>query len=217
MTVELKDPEQAAASEPEAIEGGAKLDEADRALLADAKRQLERHKRDARTAELFAFFASLVAIAALLAVAFKLDDQSNSGQISAAPGATPQGTMPAGSPMSGGGPAAASPSAGATKTVSIQLGEMFVKPNVSTVAAGKVTFVAHNSGKMTHELMVERSPIKVDAPGQPNEDAALGMVPDMAPGESGRMTLNLRPGTYELFCNIPGHYAAGQHVTFTVQ
>ncbi len=43
------------------------------------------------------------------------------------------------------------------------------------------------------------------------------MIPDMGPGGSGRMTLNLRPGTYELFCNVPGHYAAGQHVTFTVR
>ena len=32
----------------------------------------------------------------------------------------------------------------------------------------------------------------------------------------GRMTLRLSPGTYMLFCNAPGHYAAGQHILFDV-
>ena len=30
------------------------------------------------------------------------------------------------------------------------------------------------------------------------------------------LTLNLKPGKYQLFCNVPGHYAAGQHIPFTV-
>jgi uncharacterized cupredoxin-like copper-binding protein len=34
--------------------------------------------------------------------------------------------------------------------------------------------------------------------------------------ESGHMTLNLKPGTHELFCNAPGHYAMGQHTMFEV-
>jgi uncharacterized cupredoxin-like copper-binding protein len=42
------------------------------------------------------------------------------------------------------------------------------------------------------------------------------MVQEMRPGQSGRVTLRLKPGKYELFCNVPGHYAAGQHTVFTV-
>jgi uncharacterized cupredoxin-like copper-binding protein len=42
------------------------------------------------------------------------------------------------------------------------------------------------------------------------------MIQDMAPGESGKMTLDLKPGMYMLFCNITGHYAAGQHTVFRV-
>ncbi len=26
----------------------------------------------------------------------------------------------------------------------------------------------------------------------------------------------LKPGNYVLFCNVSGHYAAGQHIPFTV-
>jgi uncharacterized cupredoxin-like copper-binding protein len=30
------------------------------------------------------------------------------------------------------------------------------------------------------------------------------------------MTLKLTPGNYMLFCNVSGHYAAGQHIRFSV-
>ena len=119
---------------------------------------------------------------------------------------------PSGMPMMGGSGA----SQGAITTVEVELGEMYVKPSVSTVRAGKVKFVARNVGRVEHELMVERMPIKMDAPGMPTEDAAIGMIEEMAPMHGGRMTLRVRPGNYELFCNVPGHYAAGQRTTLTV-
>ena len=64
--------------------------------------------------------------------------------------------------------------------------------------------------------MIERAPIKMTSPNQPNEDAAQGMIDDMSTGQAGRMTVRLSPGRYVLFCNAPGHYAAGQHTTFTI-
>jgi uncharacterized cupredoxin-like copper-binding protein len=118
----------------------------------------------------------------------------------------------------GGGPTSTQSGSGvaASRTVTANLGEMWVRPNASSISAGKVTFVAHNTGQLVHELMVERTPLKMEGPGRPNEKAAIGMIPDLKPGASGRMTLKLKPGTYELFCNVPGHYAAGQHTTFRV-
>jgi uncharacterized cupredoxin-like copper-binding protein len=101
-------------------------------------------------------------------------------------------------------------------TVYVQLGDIWVAPTVASVHAGKVTFKAKNVGQLPHELMIERMPMKFDAPMQPNEDAAQGMIPDMDGGASGQMTVRLRPGTYTLFCNVDGHYAAGQHITFNV-
>lgn len=162
--------------------------------------------------QLAAFFAVLLGIAALLAVAFKLDDNQT--------GATAmhnqmRGNMPA--TMGGvAAEAATQSSTGAVHQVTAKLGDYWVRPDVTSVPAGKVTFTAKNVGQVPHELMIERMPIKMDAPGQPNEDAALGMIEDMEPGQSGHMTLDLKPGTYMLFCNVPGHYAMGQHTMFKV-
>jgi uncharacterized cupredoxin-like copper-binding protein len=100
--------------------------------------------------------------------------------------------------------------------VYVQLGDYWAAPAVSSVSAGKFTFIANNVGRVPHELMVERMPMKFDSPMHPNEDAAQGMIEDMDPGKTGRMTVNLKPGTYMLFCNLPGHYVAGQHTTFKV-
>ena len=111
---------------------------------------------------------------------------------------------------------AAQVAAAKTGTVYVQLGDIWVAPTVPSVKSGKVVFKAKNVGKLEHELMVERMPMKFDAPMQPNEDAAQGMIPDMEGGGSGQMTMHLKPGTYMLFCNVEGHYAAGQHMRFTV-
>jgi uncharacterized cupredoxin-like copper-binding protein len=116
----------------------------------------------------------------------------------------------------GGGSKAATPNTSSHPVVSSSLGEYWIHPSTTSVPAGKVEFMARNVGQVTHELMVERAPIKMDGPGQPNEDAALGMIQDMAPGASGKMTLNLKPGMYMLFCNITGHFAAGQHTMLRV-
>jgi uncharacterized cupredoxin-like copper-binding protein len=100
--------------------------------------------------------------------------------------------------------------------VYVQLGDYWAAPTVSSMPAGKVTFIATNVGRVPHELMIERMPMKFDSPMHPNEDAAQGMIDDMDPGKSGRMTMRLKPGAYMLFCNAPGHYAAGQHTMFNV-
>jgi uncharacterized cupredoxin-like copper-binding protein len=104
--------------------------------------------------------------------------------------------------------------AAAKGTVYVQLGDYWAAPTVGSIRAGKVTFIAKNVGQVPHELMVERMPMKFDSPMHPNEDAAQGMIDDMEPGQSGRMTVRLSPGRYMLFCNAPGHYAAGQHIMF---
>jgi len=130
-----------------------------------------------------------------------------------------RGTGPSGTMMGAGRRGnftASQVTAAAHGTVYVQLGDFWVAPAVASVRAGKVTFVASNVGSVPHELMVERMPIRFDAPMQPNEDAAQGMIDDIDPGKSGRMSLRLTPGTYMLFCNLPGHFAAGQHMVFTV-
>jgi uncharacterized cupredoxin-like copper-binding protein len=210
--------------------------EARRHTTEDLEAELEQVREELReqsarrgTTQLAALFAVLLALAALLAVAFKLQDDNNSAVSmhnrmtgSGVNGGTATGGTP--STMMGGVGASkgatdatgTGTTAGAVHAVSATLGEFWIRPDVSSVPAGKVRFVARNVGKVPHELMVERMPMKMDGPGQPNEDAAQGMIEDLDPGQSGQMTLNLTPGMYMLFCNLPGHYAAGQHTMFRV-
>ena len=186
------------------------------AELEEMRRELQAKRSGNGAMQLAAFFAVLVAIAALLAVTFKLDDSQNAttamhNQMNG--NAAGPGMMGAGS---GAGAASNQATAGPAQQVSAQLGDYTVDPSVTSVPAGNVTFNATNVGQVPHELMIERMPIKMDAPNQPNEDAAQGMIDDMGPGQSGSMTLNLKPGNYMLFCNVPGHYAMGQHTMFKV-
>jgi uncharacterized cupredoxin-like copper-binding protein len=160
-------------------------------------------------------FALIFSIAALAVALIRTGGNNNgvSAPAAAAPAAT--GSTGMGSGMMGGANQTA-PVVGGAHVITAQLGEMFVRPSVTSVPAGKVTFQAKNIGKVTHELMVERMPMKFDSPGHPTESAAQGMIEDMDPGRAGKMTLTLKPGKYMLFCNVPGHYAAGQHTVLTV-
>jgi len=161
---------------------------------------------------LFSIVALVVGIAALVVALIangKANDNDHMTRAAAPAAATgTSGGMPGGGMMGG--------SAGQPGAVRVTLGEMWVRPNATSVPEGKVTFSATNMGHVKHELMIERTPLKMEGPGRPVEDAAQGMIEDMGPGESGKMTLRLKPGKYELFCNVPGHYAAGQHTEFTV-
>jgi uncharacterized cupredoxin-like copper-binding protein len=66
-------------------------------------------------------------------------------------------------------------------------------------------------------MIVAKVPLKGPAAGgSVSEKMSVGEVAELKPGRAGRTTLALKPGNYQLFCNVPGHYAAGQHVAFTV-
>jgi uncharacterized cupredoxin-like copper-binding protein len=199
--------------------------------LEEQEANLERRTRSVELVGPLALVFSLLALAgaaAAFVVALTHEHTGSSVNISAGGGggstATPASMM--GSTARSGGTmmgvgnhgkfTAAQMAAAAKGTVFVQLGDIWVAPTVSSVKAGKVVFNATNVGKLKHELMIERLPMKFDAPMQPNEDAAQGMIPDMDGGASGQMTMRLRPGRYMLFCNVEGHYMAGQHMVFAV-
>ena len=87
----------------------------------------------------------------------------------------------------------------------------------ATLAPGRVTFEAVNESKtLKHEVIVVRErgtgELPIDAQhDRVNEHAVrrLGEIADLAPGKTGKLTLNLGPGTYLLLCNEPGHYEDG--------
>ena len=101
------------------------------------------------------------------------------------------------------------------------------KVNVSaqTAEAGEVIFAMANYGSIQHEFLVTKTsydPGKIPI-GTNNrfdeEDKGLSVVdeiPEWAVNESKVLKINLEAGTYELLCNLEGHYANGMHTTFMV-
>ncbi len=95
------------------------------------------------------------------------------------------------------------------------------------VRAGTVSIVAFNHGTVTHELVVlplapgaSAGTRAVGADNRVSEDGSVGEASaecgagageGIAPGDASWVTLALKPGRYELLCNLPGHYAAGMY------
>jgi len=95
----------------------------------------------------------------------------------------------------------------------------------NTAKAGEVTFRAVNKSKdLVHEMVVSpvpdgNKPLPYnESEGKVDEDAAghLGEVAELEPGQSGALTLTMKPGKYILYCNVAGHYMAGMWTLFTV-
>jgi uncharacterized cupredoxin-like copper-binding protein len=103
---------------------------------------------------------------------------------------------------------------------------MGIKIDKQNVPAGKITFDVTNDAKETiHEMLV--SPVKdgntvlpfIENENRVDEEASgdLGEVSELEPGKSGSLTLDLKPGNYILFCNVPGHYMAGMWTALKVE
>jgi uncharacterized cupredoxin-like copper-binding protein len=92
------------------------------------------------------------------------------------------------------------------------------------VKPGRVTFRADNQSKaLQHEVLIALDDGGAALPFDAAKDRVverrthpLGEIADLAPGKSGSVSLNLRPGTYMLFCNLPGHYKDGMYAKLVV-
>jgi uncharacterized cupredoxin-like copper-binding protein len=119
--------------------------------------------------------------------------------------------------MGGGHGAAAQDTAAAAgpADVNVSLGDMWVKADKASVKAGKVTFAVKNDGATMHGMAMAVAP--VDAPGgMLPEEKLLAKGTELSAGETDQITADLEPGSYELVCFLPGHYAAGQKIPFEV-
>lgn len=68
--------------------------------------------------------------------------------------------------------------------------------------AGTITIKYTNDGAIEHSLLI---------------DGVSGFKLDVkAHGDTDTGTVALKPGTYTLYCGMPGHRAAGMHATLTV-
>lgn len=129
--------------------------------------------------------------------------------------------------------AASGPAAVAATQVSVVLEDQSTRVGIQgmrmeatpdTVKAGRVELTVKNASQaVVHELLLVKAP----AGGKPPYDdraqrivenrlVKLIDIDDIPPGRSVRKVVTLPPGTYEMLCNQPGHYAQGMHTAFSV-
>jgi uncharacterized cupredoxin-like copper-binding protein len=100
------------------------------------------------------------------------------------------------------------------------------------IPAGDVNFSIWNKGPNDHELLLvkepesrtgneeeEETPLRRDGLTVDEDKLGSSLIAALEPEEPGMSTLraNLKPGHYELFCNMAGHYFAGMEAGFEVQ
>lgn len=91
------------------------------------------------------------------------------------------------------------PSGPSIATLHIKSGNLFYKPNKLTAPAGIVTIDLTNSESGSHTLVLS-------GPGGRVPSFKLSVT---GQGDSDAKKVALSPGTYEFWCTIPGHRAAG--------
>lgn len=110
-------------------------------------------------------------------------------------------------------------------------GAMRLSADRATVRHGTVSFLATNEGSISHEMVVlplaksqivGTRPIGGDARideagslGEASNTCGDGAGQGILPGTSSWVSVTLKPGRYELVCNLPGHYAAGMYTQLT--
>lgn len=121
-----------------------------------------------------------------------------------APTTAPAASSAATTVASTGTAASATAGAGDATTVAVTETEFKIDGVTTTMKAGTYTFDVSNAGKFKHNLTV-------DGPG------VSGVTSDtLSGGASGKLTVTLKPGTYDFYCSIPTHKAKGMDMTITV-
>ena len=115
-------------------------------------------------------------------------------------------------------------SASRAPSVHVQERDFRITVAPGRVHAGTVRLVIHNKGPDTHELLIVRSsraglPLRSD--GLTINEAAVdgstvAVMEGKEPGTTEHLVVHLKPGRYELFCNMAGHYLGGMRAELVV-
>ncbi len=108
-----------------------------------------------------------------------------------------------GSTEADGSASPSSPSAGPREDVSVVAHDIKLSAADYEATAGAVRITYRNEGSIEHTLEI---------------DGVDGFALDVAgKGDVDRATVELAPGTYTIYCDVPGHREAGMHATLTVR
>jgi plastocyanin len=98
-------------------------------------------------------------------------------------------------------------------TIRVQLDEFRIQPQTIRVKPGRIRLLAHNTGRLTHNLVVE------SITSNPKKQVVYGTTDTAHPGQTvhERKPLTLKPGRYRLACTIANHENLGQYGTLIVK
>jgi uncharacterized cupredoxin-like copper-binding protein len=91
----------------------------------------------------------------------------------------------------------------ASADVDVSEVEYKIKLPKTSLAAGSYTFVVKNDGKFPHDLVVKGNGVNKK-------------TPTIDAGKSASLKVDLKAGTYDVYCSIPGHKQLGMDVKLTV-
>jgi plastocyanin len=127
-------------------------------------------------------------------------------------------TTPAGGPLTEppvvppvGDPPATDPPSGPTTTaplgrLGVRAEEFKLTPSRTQLTAGDALVELQNAGEDAHDLHIE-----------PTGGGALtAAFPETDPGTRHKEQVSFTPGTYKLYCSLPGHEGLGMRATLTV-
>ena len=92
----------------------------------------------------------------------------------------------------------------APKSVAVTEVEFKIELPSTNLSSGSYTFDLTNKGHVGHDLVF-------NGPGVSNEK-----TPVVSPGQTAKLTVDLKSGTYDVYCSVPGHKQAGMDVKVNV-
>ena len=89
------------------------------------------------------------------------------------------------------------------QTVDVTESDFKIATPSTTLKAGAITFDVKNDGQTEHDLVVTGNGITQG-------------TPRFGGGQTKTLKVTLKPGTYKLFCSVPGHEQLGMKLNITV-
>jgi len=118
---------------------------------------------------------------------------------------------------------ACAPDASNAARIAVELADDSITLDPGEVGAGRVVFDTLNvSTGLVHEIEVFEGGsagaiLPVDnTVADTNGLRLIDEVEDVVPGASASLAMDVRPGTYLIICNLPGHYTSGMWAYLTV-
>lgn len=91
----------------------------------------------------------------------------------------------------------------AAQKVGVSETEFKIKLDTTSVSAGRVSFDVSNDGNIPHDFVIQGNGVDE-------------RTPMLDAGKSDTLSVDLKPGTYDVYCSVPGHKQAGMDLKLTV-